>query len=326
LFAFIFLFCACGGKDEGDGKGKNIDGNPKEIDTIEASNTNPNVGLMPTAKPENIATDNKEKYLLRYRFQKGDEYRWNVVQQLKIDTTIKGTNELVETFSDSVKVWTVLEVDKENIAKFEYKVEGVTMRKFQTGQDVSSYDSSTDKIIPDGFRSLEGTIGVPLAHFMIDAKGVIRRKIPLKIYSDENRENKIVIHLPDNPIAVGDSWSVDLPVIDVPIGSTTDKTKKVSAKQRFSLESVRTGMATIKFDTLVLTPLEPAMQSKILDHYAVGDLMLDIDVGRIVSQRITVDKTIVGFVERNDSIHHISRLTECSCGLRSCPVCGVKKK
>jgi hypothetical protein len=172
---------------------------------------------------------------------------------------------------------------------------------------------------------LEGTIGVPLAHFMIDMQGVIRRKIPLKIYSDESRENRIVIHLPEVGLGVGDSWTVDLPVVDVQLHSDSAKTKKVLAKQRYVLESVQTGVAKIKFDTQVLTPLEPSIQAKILDCYTFGELSFDIDEGRIVSQKITIDKTIIGFVDRNDSLHHISRLSECSCGLKSCEICSGKK-
>jgi hypothetical protein len=312
---FVLLFCACNPTDKP--VGQNPVGHNNNADDNEIKTTPPSIVVNNT----NSNGVDKEKYIFRYKFQKGEEFRWNVVQQLKIDTTIKGTNEIVETYSKSVKVWRVLDVGADNIAKFEYWIDGVDMRKVQTGQELTEYNSKRDREIPKEFRTLEGTIGVPLAHFMIDMQGVIRRKIPLKIYSDESRENRIVIHLPDTALSVGDSWTVDLPIVDVQLHQNSDKIKKVSAKQRYVLESVQAGAAKIKFDTQVLTPLDPQLQAKVLDCYAFGELTFDIDAGRIISQKITVDKTVVGFVERNDSLHHISRLTECSCGLRSCEIC-----
>jgi hypothetical protein len=275
-------------------------------------------------KNHKINGKNKEKYIFRYKFQIGDIFRWNVVHQLKIDTTIKGTNEIVETYSKSVKVWKVLEVTNDNVAKFEYWIDGVDTRKVQTGQDLVEYNSKRDNEIPKEFRVLEGTIGIPLAHFMIDIQGEIRRKIPLKIYSDESKENRIVIHFPNKELSVGDSWTVNLPVVDVQLHTNSNKTKKISAKQNYVFESLQTGIAKIKFDTQILTPIEPTIQAKVLDYYASGELTFDIDAGRIISQKISVDKTVVGFVEPNDSLHYISRLTECSCGLRSCEICSDK--
>ncbi|MDR1053526.1 MAG: hypothetical protein LBL39_05070 [Planctomycetaceae bacterium] len=321
---FVPLFNGCNRTDNSvvqpSDEPKNNNGNN---DKNPAATTS--AAIVVTSASSNNGID-KEKYIFRYKFQKGDEFRWNVVQQLKIDTTIKGTNEIVETYSKSVKVWRVLENMADNVAKFEYWVEGVDMRKIQTGQDLTEYNSTRDREIPKEFKSLEGTIGVPLAHFMIDMQGVIRRKIPLKIYSDESRENRIVIHLPDVGLSVGDSWTVDLPVVDVQINSNSDKVRKVSAKQRYELESIQAGAAKIKFNTQVLTPLDPQMQAKVLDLYMSGELTFDIDAGKIISQKITVDKTVIGFVERNDSLHHVSRLTECSCGLRSCEICAKSKR
>ncbi|MDR1478919.1 MAG: hypothetical protein LBJ00_08250 [Planctomycetaceae bacterium] len=322
---FVSLFCACGRTRTGEPVAPNSEtpNNTNNDDEKKPEPTTATTMIVTKASPNNGV--DKEKYLFRYKFRKGDEFRWNVVQQLKIDTTIKGTNEIVETYSKSVKVWRVLENMAGNVAKFEYWVEGVDMRKMQTGQELAEYNSTRDREIPKEFKSLEGTIGVPLAHFMIDTQGMIRRKIPLRIYSDESRENRIVIHLPDVELSVGDSWTVDLPVVDVQINTNSDKVKKVAAKQRYELESIQAGAAKIKFDTQVLTPLEPQMQARILDLYTSGELTFDIDAGKIVSQKITVAKTVIGFVEPNDILQHVSRLAECSCGLRSCEICSGKK-
>lgn len=259
-----------------------------------------------------------DRFLLRYRFRKGEVLRWNVLQSLKITTSVRGQTETLETSSRSVKVWTVLDVGRDGSATFEYSVENVDMTHAQTGREPEHYDSRKDPEVPPRFINLEGTIGVPLAHLTIDARGETKKKSALRPYSAENRENRIVIPLPEKPIAVGEHWDIDMPIeIKQPEGTV----KKVSARQRFTLDGVRTGIAKIKFVSQILTPLDPKEESQILDKYSRGSLTLDLDVGHVISQELIVDKRVVGFQGLSDHVHHQSRFTECCCGLNSCELC-----
>jgi hypothetical protein len=265
------------------------------------------------------------KYRLRYRFQKGDVLRWNVLQSLKIRTSVSGVEEVVETTSRSTKVWTVISVDNEGTATFEYLVDDVNMRQFQTDKDgakVAEYNSRKDKNIPGTFINLDGTIGVPLAHISIDVLGKTSKK-PLRIYSGStSTENRIVIPLPKEPVAVGDSWSVVLPV---EIGQPNGTVKKINARQEFTLFNIHSGIAVIKFATKVLTPLTPKEESQILDKFSFGEMELDLDAGHFIRQETTIDKRVIGFQGTGDNIHYLARLTECCCGLNSCELCSPKK-
>ncbi len=262
-----------------------------------------------------------ECYLLRYRFQKGDVLRWNVHQSLKIITSVQGKTERVETSCRSTKVWTVLDVDRDGNATFEYKVDDVDMKQSQTDKEDARYDSRKDKTIPGRFINLEGTIGVPLAHLTIDPCGETKKKVTLRPYSAENSENRIAVPLPEKPVAEGESWYVDMPIELKRPDGTLDKIK---AKQKFTLDGVRTGIAKISFVTMVVTPLDAKQEAQILGKYVKGKLTLDLDAGHLVSQELIVDKSVVGFQGASDNIHHQSRFNECCCGLKSCELCAEK--
>ena len=86
----------------------------------------------------------------------------------------------------------------------------------------------------------------------MDATGKIlhrdRRKAakPAKPAEAPQNENWITIPLPDEPVPIGHTWSIPQD-IDVPLES--GGVKKIKAIQQFTLEEVKTGVATIRFST-----------------------------------------------------------------------------
>lgn len=260
-----------------------------------------------------------EKVLLRYRFRKDEVLRWNVLQSLKIATTVRGKREDVESTSRSTKIWKVVKLDPDGTATFEYTVQDVDMHHFQTGRDTAKYNSRIDRTIPPNFSNLEGRIGVPLAHLAIDTLGETKYKSSLREYSSKDLESRIVIPLPKDPIAVGQRWSVPDPTeVKQPDGNYV----KINVRQEFTLESLNNGIAKIKFRSDVLTPsLSPSVQARILDKYNEGHVLLDLDAGHIISQELRVDKRVTGFQGTSSNIHHRLRLLECCCGLKSCELC-----
>jgi len=275
------------------------------------------VFFLATVLPVVLAAD--EEYPLRYHYDQGNILEWNVQQSLTITLSLKGKTEITETSSRSTKIWRVIDIAADGTATFEYKVGHVKMAKSQTGQDDAKYDSDVDEEIPVAFLSLEGIIGVPLAELTIGPLGEMKKKKIITTYAGAGEENRIAIPLPQEPIAVGNSWEVKTPIEVI----QPDKTvKKIAAAQSFTLKSVETGVATIQFKTKILTPnIDPQTESQIIDKYSEGYVKLDLDAGHLISQETTIDKTVVGFQGAGSSIRHLSRFTECCCGLKSCEIC-----
>ena len=76
-------------------------------------------------------------------------------------------------------------------------------------------------------------------------------------------------------------------------------------------QSVKTGVATISVKTEVLTPVnDPQIKSQLVQQLTNGELKFDIDAGRVLSQQIDWDETVVGFSGDDSLMKYLARFTE----------------
>lgn len=255
-----------------------------------------------------------EQYTLRYKFQPGETVRWEVEHRSNVRASVSGTTQSTETLSISVKAWRVADVRADGAATFEHRVERVDMRQKLTGRDEVRYNSQTDSKAPVGFEDAARSVGVPLSVVTMDATGKVlhreRRKTKPQAASDATAQNEgwMTIPLPEKAVPVGYMWSFPLD-IDIPL--ETGGVKRIKAVQQFTLEDVKTGVATIRVSTEVLTPItNPAIESQLVQREAAGRVRFDIDAGRILSQQMDIDKHVVGFRGDASSIHYVNRFSE----------------
>jgi len=117
-----------------------------------------------------------------------------------------------------------------------------------------------------------------------------------------------VLPLPEHPVAPGDQWSLPN---DIDVALPTGGVLKIKAVQRCTLEGVKTGVATIRVATCILTPVtDPAVQSQVMQYESSGTVRFDIDAGRILGQQMDVDRRVVGFRGEASSLHYMTRFTE----------------
>jgi hypothetical protein len=246
-------------------------------------------------------------YLLRYKFQPGETLRWNVVHRVKVNTTVSGTTQTAETTSTSVKVWKALPAKKEGTHSFEHSVERVEMRQKLTGREEIVYNSQTDAAPPLGFEDAAKNVGVPLAVITIDGQGaVIDRERKRSTPSDG--DSQIVIPLPAEAVPVGHVWSFPY---DVQVSLRSGESRQIKTRQRFTLESVDGGIASIRVETQVLTPVnDPEIEAQLIQRETRGTVRFDIAAGRIVEQRMDLDKSVLGFSGESSSLHYVMRFTE----------------
>jgi hypothetical protein len=250
----------------------------------------------------------EEKVTLRYQFRPGETLRWNVEHRTAMRTTVSGQSQAAETDSRSVKVWRVRRVEPNGTAVFEHRVENVDMRQQLAEGRKVRYNSRTDKKPPPGFENAAAAVNVVLSVVTLDPCGkVVARDRKVNSTATPN-EGAMTIPLPEEPIAVGESWTKSCD-IDVPLKS--GGIKKIKAGQQFTLESVKTGVATIRVATIIYTPLtDPQIEAQVVQHETAGAVRFDLDAGRILSQQMDVDKRVVGFQGHASSIHYQMRFRE----------------
>ena len=81
--------------------------------------------------------------------------------------------------------------------------------------------------------------------------------------------------------------------------------------QSFTLQSVKTGVATITVSTQFMMPImDPAVEAQVVQYETAGSVRFDIDAGQILARQIDVDRSVVGFRGEASSIRYIGRSTE----------------
>ena len=273
-------------------------------------------GKKTEGKPSDAAA--APTYRLRYQFQPGDTLRWEVVLQQSLRTNIAGTSKLAETMAKSVKVWQVKDVAANGNATFEHAFESVDMWHrttsyvVQNGKEVperheARYNSLTDKEAPPGYREEAESIGPPLLIVTVDRQGkTVSRKRVHK--NAPQSETEMTVLLPEQPVAVGQSWSfphdLDVPLADGLI-------KKVRIARRYTLAEVTDGVAVIRVESQVLTPLDDAaVEALVIDQMYAATVRFDIGAGRLLDETRTLDRGLVGFHGEASSLHNRTRMTQ----------------
>jgi len=261
------------------------------------------------AGDDNAATNKNApagKHLLRYKFSPGEIIRWQVEHRAQVRTTVSGTTQTAETYSGSVKVWQVSQVSPQGETTFVHSVESIDMRQKLTGRQEVSYNSQTDAAAPPGFEAAAKSVGVPLSLIVLDTRGTIVRREQKQ--AQPNSQAQITLPLPEQAVATGDQW--DQPS-DIELPQKDGSVKKIKTRQRFTLNSVENGVATIHIETQVLTPVhDPAIEAQLIQHETEGNVRFDIEQGRVIGQQTDLDRHVVGFQGDASSLHYVTRFVE----------------
>jgi len=248
------------------------------------------------------------KHLLRYHFKAGEELRWDVVHRKMVRTTYGGSTQATEAVSRSTKCWRVVEVDPEGAATFESIVEDVDMRQKLPGTETISYNSKKDETPPAGFVDAAKRVGRPLARVTLNPRGKTLKRTALMPEAALKETPELTIPLPEEPVAVGESWR-ERHEVKLPLENGAIKT--ILTQQVYTLKGVQTGVATIEVANQVLTPIHsPAIEAKLIERYSRGTVRFDMEAGRILSQQMDLDRRVVGFRGDDSSLHHLTRFTE----------------
>ncbi|MEX2317013.1 MAG: hypothetical protein WD669_07670 [Pirellulales bacterium] len=246
-------------------------------------------------------------YELRYKCSLGDVWRYEVSHKAAIRSTIDQSTQSAQTRTDSVKSWKITDILPEGAIEFMTVVEKVHMVNQLPDKDPTEYNSERDKTPPPGFEDAARSVGVPLSVVRMSPQGkVLRRELKIKRPGAED-DGPLVVLLPEQPVAIGDSW--DEP-FDLTVQLKTGGTKAIQSRRHYKLAKVENGIATISVDYQVLTPIDAHIESQIVQRLMDGEVRFDIEAGRVVGQKMEIDKRILGFAGPTSSMQYIVRMEE----------------
>jgi hypothetical protein len=246
-------------------------------------------------------------YYLRYRFQPGETVRWKVVHLVTVETKIQGVVETAKTRSISTKSWQVTDVDAQGQITLVHTVEEVNMWQAVSGRPELTYNSRSGEEPPAEYKHVAESVGVPLATITIAPNGkVVDRQNARAQFNPGIGE--LTIPFPTQAIKIGQTWATEG---ELSVRQADNQVKRIKTRQLYRLEKVETGVATISMKTQLLTPInDPKVQSQLVQRIKQGEIQFDIDAGRIISQQMDVDETVIGFNGTDSLMKYLSRLSE----------------
>ena len=267
--------------------------------------------LLPCAaigRAADTAPESTPRVTLEYRFQPGEKIDMDVSHRALTETTVGATSQSTETATDSRKTWTVVAVDDAGHATLEHSVDDVTMTSRTSDRGQIRWSSTSEDPAPPGYEMVKSSLGVPLSRLVVDRSGRLIERRDLRPCPPSSTGDLVVVPLPEGPVAEGAEWTVPQEVIvDVPGGVR----KAVRTRLRYQLAAIKDGVATIRVDTTVLTPIDdPRLESRLLERIWNGTIDFDIDRGRVLRRTTGIDRRVVGFEGPESSVRYKSSLEE----------------
>jgi hypothetical protein len=282
--AFALSAVAAEKKDGGDSKAKS-----------------PLVVAAVPAKPE------AKKYDLKYKLKRGDVLRYDVSHRASIRSTIDTTTQEAQSKTDSVKAWKVTDVLPDGDIEFTNVVEQVHMVNQLPDKDPTEYDSTRNKTPPPGFEDAAKAVGVPLSMMKITPRGkVVSRNVAIRNQGADD-DAPIVLRLPEDKIAIGDTW--DEP-FDVKVALEQNGTKMIQTRRHHRLKDVSNGVATIEVTYQVLSPIDAKIETQLVQRLMQGEVRFDLEKGQVLGQEMEIDKRIIGFAGPTSSMQYIMKMEE----------------
>lgn len=266
-------------------------------------------GSTKSATPtSDVRPDADGKYLLRYHFSNGEAVRWRVEHRAKIVTSVQGSTQTAESVTISTKAWRVVETLPGGESRFVHTVETIDMRQKLTGRQEIAYNSETDKEVPPVFADAAKQIGVPLAEVTIDARGTVLKRIDKTPRPAGATSEAFTPILPDRPLAIGESWTSPF---DLQATDAQGASKTIKARHKLTLEKVNNGVAVIRNETQILSPLDdPTIEAQVVQSEQSGTITFDLRRGRIVEQQSQLDKEVFGFQGPESKLHYTAEFGE----------------
>lgn len=279
-----------------------------------------------TAKPKSSTDDKikritdkmqkKQKYKLAYKLKKGEELKFTTSQSVTTKVQGGGVTEESASRSNSEKTWKVINVDRLGNITFSLTLDSIDM--WTKTQDIPvdpkappvepvSYNSETDKEIPDLYKQTAESVGKTLAVFSVAPNGkVLNRQSNLR--EANFGVGKVTVPLPEQPIPIGYVWNV--PTV-LEANDDNGKAIQLKAQIRYELANVQGQVAYLRFRTEILTPItSEKVKSTVMQKMTKGEIAFNIELGRPVMKQVRWNEKAQGFAGSDSLLQFVGKMTE----------------
>lgn len=245
----------------------------------------------------------QQKYVLKYKFKKGDVIRWKHDHQTLVETRFAKASDKTSTRARPEYKWTVENIDSRGTIRFDIEMERIKVLEQQGEADPIHYDSDKHKEVPVSCMAYKERLGRVCSTYSISPTGqVVNHKSHYNQMKLGGVGNNPVIAFPDKAMPIGHKWDVPSTV------RAKDEfgiLKQVELRVRYVLDKVVDGRAHITFTTSLLNPnVDETVRSQIVTHMTRGFIVFDIAQGVITNRETRWDERVIGYQGAESYMHY----------------------
>lgn len=247
--------------------------------------------------------DAAKTVLLRYQFKPNQFLHYEVVHAMLVKMHAQDLVETTHNRTVSKQHLRVVSVNNAGGAVLEPTLDHVRMKSQFDDNPPTLFDSDDPNKQPPQFVRVLESVGKPQGHQRVDARGNI---VQGDDTSESMRISPLLVTLPEEPVAVGASWSDDYSV-NVRVREKIERPIKL--RRTFTLSKLDGDVATIEFKTFELDPPhDPDIRVQLIQMTPSGEIHFDVSQGMIVQKTTKSDKREYNVA--NGVMHAVSERTE----------------
>jgi hypothetical protein len=240
----------------------------------------------------------------RFHWQMGQVLTYRVEQSMTASEVINGAKVESRDRLFLTKRWQVVAVDAQGVATLQMSLTAMRRETTTPGGDVIFFDSANlEKSEPQVREQLSRYLNQPLAVLRLDGKGRVVEVKESKYGPASKYESDLpfTIALPDAAPTAGQGWERTYKItLDPPLGTG----EKYDAVQKCVCKAVNGNLATVGVAASVKTlPMAVGDQTPLLQSQPEGEVVFDMQNGRVQSVNLRVDKELKNHQGEGSSYH-----------------------
>jgi hypothetical protein len=225
----------------------------------------------------------------QFKWQKGQSFTYKIKHVTSVVETLESGTNKSESDLELVNRWSVTEIDK-NVATLSLTLVKMRHEQKRGNGDTLLFDSQNfEKSTPELREQMMKYIGQTVAIVRLDEFG---RVLEVKQGNAANFdvEPPFVVVFPDAKAAVGQAWRRPFKLtLDPPYGTG----EKHEVEQRYDCRKLEKNLATVGIKTEFKTMPDNALERlPLLQKEIEGEVIFDLQAGRLLSARLNTDKTV----------------------------------
>jgi hypothetical protein len=244
----------------------------------------------------------------KFQWPQGQTLYYRVEHQTYVSEVVGGNKVETRSKVNLVRGWKVTAVDAQGVATLEMSITAMRHEQLRPNGDIMVYDSrDPEKSTPALREQLEKYLRKPVAVLRVDTFG----RVVEVLQGPPNRyqaELPFAICLAGGPITAGQAWDRDYAIVlDPPLGTG----EKYAAAQKYTCTKIEGGLASVSLATSIAKmPEAKADQLPLLQRLPQGEVVFDVQHGRLQSARLVIDREVRGHQGEGSSYLFQSTYTE----------------